>query len=216
MKIIAKIAKFILLMLAVAGASVAQANVISGKLWHVAEAITGNATQANVPETTPDVTFDVNSPLNFFGNGATVSAWLGSGGAFNVAENTTGTLASLMDNGIDGTLIYFTGFVTALNGQTFTVTHDSGLTLIIGGVDLGFDATPPASSNSVISTATYTGVSGNFAFDLIYTCCGNASVLQIGLPLAGDPNPVPEPGTLALVGIALAGFGWRRRRQHAH
>ena len=41
----------------------AQANVISGKLWHVPEATSQNAIPANVPVVAADVTFDVNSEL---------------------------------------------------------------------------------------------------------------------------------------------------------
>ena len=51
--------------LAVAASSASAVNVASGKLWHVPEAVTFNAIPANVPGTTPDVTFDVNSPFNF-------------------------------------------------------------------------------------------------------------------------------------------------------
>lgn len=50
------------------------------------------------------------------------------------------------------------------NDQRFTVTDDDGLTLIIGGVDLGFNAGPTAPTRS---TETYTGPSGTFAFDLV-------------------------------------------------
>src|SRR5262249_32912863 len=128
----------------------------SGTLWHVPEASAQDAILANVPATPPDATFDVNSPLSFNATGATVQTFLTSGGAFNIVSSAA-VLSSLMDDGTTGTIIEFKGFVTVTTGQQFTVTHDDGLTLIIGGVDLGFNAgpTPP-----VQSLATYTGPSG--------------------------------------------------------
>src|SRR5512132_2498643 len=93
-----------------AGVGAVRANVITGQLWHVPEATTLNAVPANVPATTPDVTFDVNSPLNFSGSNVSVSTWLASSAAFNITENTAGTLASLMDDGTTGTILQFTGF----------------------------------------------------------------------------------------------------------
>ena len=155
--------------LAAATFGIAQADVISGELWHVSEATSQNAIPANVPGTAADVTFDVNSPMSFSGTSVSVGTWLASSSAFNIVESTPGTLASLMDNGSQGTLLEFTGFVTVTTAQTFTVTHDDGLTLIIGGVDLGFNPGPTA---PVTTTATYTGPSGNLPFQLIYgECC---------------------------------------------
>jgi len=118
-----------LAIVALAASGIAQANAITGNLWRVSEATSQNAIVANVPGTTPDVTFTVNSPMNFNATGATIGTWLGSSSAFNIVENTPGTLGSLMDNGSLGTLLDFQGFVTVTNGQTFTVTHDDGLTL---------------------------------------------------------------------------------------
>lgn len=132
---------------------------------------------------------------------------LANGSAFNIVENVAGTLGSLMDNGTYGTLLEFTGFVTVTNGQQFTVTHDDGLTLIIGGNDLGFNPGPTAPSTS---TETYTGPSGNFAFQLVYAeCCGGPAVLQVDLPFSNIP--APEPATLALLGLSL-GLGFSRRK----
>lgn len=209
MKIFVKWLGCALAALALTLSSNAQANVVTGHLWHVPEATSQNAIPANVPVTTPDVVFDVNSPINFFGTGVTVGTWLGNGAAFNIVENTGGTLTSLMDNGVQGTLLEFTGFVSVTNGQMFTVTHDDGLTLIIGGVDLGFNPGPTA---PVTSTETYTGPSGNFSFQLVYgECCGGPAVLQVDLPFSS--TPAPEPGTLALLGLGLAGALFVRRRR---
>ena len=77
----------------------AHANVITGGLWHVPEAVVDSATGAtlaNVPGTAPDVAFSVNSPFSFSGTSVSVGTWLASSSAFNIVENTAGTLASLI------------------------------------------------------------------------------------------------------------------------
>jgi hypothetical protein len=189
----------------------AQANVISGKLWHVPEVVTFNAVPGNVPGTGPDMTFDVNSPMNFNATNATINTWLASSSAFNIVENTPGVGGAQMDDGVMGVILEFTGFVTVTNGEVFTVTHDDGLTLIIGGLDLGFNPGPTA---PVTSNATYTGPSGTFAFTLVYAeCCEGPAVLQIDLPFSN--TPVPEPASLALLGLAIAAAGFARRRTRA-
>ena len=191
-----------------AGASLAHSNLITGDLWHVPDAVARNAIPANVPGTTPDVTFDVNSPLNFTTPG-TVQTFLNSGGAFNFVENTPGTLGSTLSNGVTSTIISFSGVVTVTNGEHFTVAHDDGLTLIIGGVNLGFNPGPTA---PITSTATYTGPSGTFPFQLVYgECCAGSAVLRVDLPFS---NPVPEPSTVTILGIvALMGLGLSRVRR---
>jgi hypothetical protein len=186
------------------------ANVASGKLWRVPEAIAQNAIPANVPATTPDVTFDVFSPFNFNVSGPSpISTFLASSAAFNIVENTAGALAQLTDDFVLGTLIEFTGNVTVANGQQFSVTHDDGLTLIIGGIDLNFN---PGPTPPVQSIATYNGPSGTFPFQLVYDeCCGGPAVLQVDLPFVATPTP--DGGSmLALLGLGVAGLGVVSRR----
>jgi hypothetical protein len=201
MKICKMMSAFVLPVMASTCFGVAHANTITGNLWHVPESISQSAIPANVPGTTPDITFDVNAPLDFSAVNATVGTWLSSGGAFNISENTAGTLSSLMDNGNLGTLVEFTGVVSVTSGQQFTVTHDDGVTLILGGLDLGFDPGPTVPFTSI---ATYTGPSGGVPLQLVYgECCGGEAVLQVtpGVPI---PPPVwlVGSGLLGLIGIA--------------
>jgi hypothetical protein len=175
-------------------------NVVSGQLWHVPDAVSQSAVPANLPARTPDVTFDVNSPLNFTQAGS-VQTFLSSGGAFNIVEQTAGTLSSSISNGVVSTLINFQGVVSVTSGQQFTVAHDDGLTLIIGGLNLGFNSGPTAPTTSI---ATYTGPTGTFPFQLVYgECCAGSAVLRVDLPFASAP-PVPEPSSTALIAMGLA------------
>ena len=184
----------------------AQAGVITGSLWHVPEATSLNAVPANVPAGIPDVTFDVNGPLNFSDTNATVGNWLASGSAFNMVENTAGTLASQMDNLNIGSILEFTGLMDVANGQTFSYVHDDGMNLVVNGVNLGFSSGPTA---PITETRTYGGASGNnVPFTLVYAeCCEGPAVLQDHSPPAspaGEPTTVPEAPTLLLVGLGLA------------
>ena len=124
---------------------------VHGSIWFVDAASAENAVPANIPARAPDVTFDApSSPIDFSlgdSGSETLGTFLASGGAFNLIENTIGALTTVTNN----TLWLFEGTVSVTNGQVFSVGHDDGLTLIIGGLDLGFD---PGPTSPVVTDTT--------------------------------------------------------------
>jgi len=60
------------------------------------------------------------------------------------------------------------------------------------------------------------GVSRIYAFDDLPTMATDTSSLGLITQFTTGPvNPVPEPGTLALFGLGLAGLGFAQRRKSA-
>jgi hypothetical protein len=191
----------------------AQANTVTGSIWEDQPTGANNATPANVPGTTPDVTFTTDTPINFSADGTinypqypapyTIGGFLQSGSGSTILSGS-GELNNTMLN----TIFDFRGMVSVTTGETFTVTHDDGLTLVIGGNTV---ISAPGPTSPTTTTVTYGGPTGNYSFNLVYgECCGPPAVLNISLPL----SPVPEPSTYAmlLAGLGLIGFVAYRRK----
>jgi hypothetical protein len=193
-------AAVLLTALSVAGS--ASANVATGSIWENDSTGASDATPANVPSTTPDVTFSVTTPIDFTsGSLYTIGEFLSSGGASVL------TGAGELGNTLDNTIFNFTGNVSVTTGETFTVGHDDGLTLVIGGLHV---IDEPGPTGFVTTTETYTGPSGTLPFQLVYgECCGAPGDLSISLPLNGS---TPEPSTWVMVVLGFAGLGFARYR----
>jgi hypothetical protein len=81
-------------------------------------------------------------------------------------------------------------------------THDDGATLIVDGI---LEASEPGPSSATFPPESFTwnGSTADFPFEFVYAeCCGSPAVFGVEVI-----PPLPEPSSLALLCVALAGMG---------
>jgi hypothetical protein len=178
-----------------------------------------HSAQPPVPTTTPLATFTSTSPINFVNNGPDTPD--GSDNLFSEfftapvlaecnAANAAcgGTVMSSTDNTSDiSTFIRITG-LTGTGGGTITINHDDGGTVFEGATQICGN---PAEAADNSQTCTIPGV-GSQALTIFYTEDNGApSILQV----SGSVSTVPEPASLALLGVGLLGIGFVANRKRS-
>ncbi|MGH9395569.1 MAG: hypothetical protein ACRD18_01790 [Terriglobia bacterium] len=204
------------------GISVQASNVtVNGSAWINDSTGAQDAVIGNVPSSTPDVTFTVNTSTSlqfssYFGAGScgitcgngglsyTVGSFLANG---NPAATILTGSSSALANTLDNTIFEFTATVPITTGETFLVGHDDGASFYVDGNII--PGISPAGTSYVLTPITYTGPNDPSAsLVMVYgEAFGAPAVFATNLPTGGGPTLTPEPSAFLLWGTGLGLLG---------